>query len=88
MDAHREAKRPGHSPSHDSELTRRDAVGRLLRGAILLHPFGWHALSIDPLLARCIRCHLIRENAYEAGFSFFDVIELAPPSPTPDDNLL
>ena len=48
MDAHRKATRPGHSRSHHSELTRREAVGRLLRGAILVHPLGWRALSIDP----------------------------------------
>jgi c-di-GMP-binding flagellar brake protein YcgR len=34
-------------------------------------------LDIEPLFARCLRCRLVRENAFEAGFSFFQPIDLS-----------
>lgn len=34
------------------------------------------ALNLPLLFARCVRCRLIREDAYESGFAFFDAITL------------
>ncbi len=34
------------------------------------------ALSLPLLFARCVRCRLIREDAFEAGFAFFTPIAL------------
>ena len=33
-------------------------------------------LPFDSLIARCLRCRLIREDAYEAGMSFLDKVNL------------
>ena len=33
-------------------------------------------LNVSLVFARCMRCKLIREDAYEAGFSFFNPIEI------------
>ncbi len=33
--------------------------------------------NIGAVFARCLRCRLIREDAYEAGFKFFEAIELS-----------
>ncbi len=52
MEIHRETRSPGDPGARRSELTRRDAVGRLLRGAMLAHPLGWRALAVgQPVLA-------------------------------------
>ncbi len=34
-------------------------------------------LNVDSVFARCLRCRLIREDAYEAGFKFFEPIDLS-----------
>ena len=34
-------------------------------------------LPFDSLIARCLRCRLIREDAYEAGMSFLDKVNLS-----------
>jgi hypothetical protein len=39
--------------------------------------FDKNDLDIDTVLGRCLRCRLIRENAYEAGFKFFNPIDLS-----------
>ncbi len=33
-------------------------------------------LNVPMVFARCLRCQLIREDAYEAGFKFFTLIDL------------
>ncbi len=39
--------------------------------------FDRSVLDIEPLFARCLRCRLVRENAFEAGFSFFQSLDLS-----------
>jgi hypothetical protein len=34
-------------------------------------------LDLEPLFARCLRCRLVREDAFEAGFSFFRPVDLS-----------
>jgi hypothetical protein len=34
-------------------------------------------LQINSMFARCLRCRLIREDAYEAGFKFFEPVDLS-----------
>jgi len=47
-------------------------------------------LNIGSVFARCLRCRMIREDAYEAGFKFFETIDLASAQPqtqrTQEDN--
>ena len=33
-------------------------------------------LEFDPHFVRCIRCHMLREDSFECGFSFFTEVEL------------
>ncbi len=46
-------------------------------GDIYWLTFDQADLNIGSLFARCLRCRLIREDAYEAGFKFFETIELS-----------
>ena len=39
--------------------------------------FDRDQLDVDSVFARCLRCRLIREDAYEAGFKFFEPIDVA-----------
>ena len=48
----------------------------LLVGDIYRLSFERGELDLDPLFARCLRCRLVREDAYEAGFSFFYPVDL------------
>ena len=34
-------------------------------------------LKLDSMFARCLRCRMIREDAYEAGFKFFEPVDLS-----------
>lgn len=45
-------------------------------GDIYRLQFDKAALDIPLTFARCVRCRLIREDAYEAGFAFFKAISL------------
>ena len=45
-------------------------------GDIYRLQFDKAALDIPLTFARCVRCRLIREDAYEAGFAFFRAISL------------
>jgi hypothetical protein len=38
-------------------------------------------LKLDSMFARCLRCRLIREDAYEAGFKFFELLDLSDAIP-------
>lgn len=38
--------------------------------------FDEHALGIPMTFARCVRCRMVREDAFEAGFRFFANIPL------------
>ena len=45
-------------------------------GDIYRLTFDRDKLDLPMLFSRCIRCRYVRENAYEAGFSFFAPIEM------------
>ena len=45
-------------------------------GDIYRLEFDRQALNIPLTFARCVRCRLIREDAFEAGFAFFKSISL------------
>ncbi len=38
--------------------------------------FDRQQLDLPLTFARCVRCHLLREDAYEAGFTFFSPITM------------
>jgi hypothetical protein len=48
----------------------------LLVGDIYRLTFDREVLDLPMLFARCLRCRLIREHAFESGFSFFAPVEL------------
>ena len=39
--------------------------------------FDRTVLDVESLFVRCLRCRLVRENAFEAGFSFFQPVDLS-----------
>ncbi len=49
----------------------------LLVGDIYRLSFDRSVLNLEPIFARCLRCRLVREDAFEAGFSFFHPIDLS-----------
>jgi len=46
-------------------------------GDVYLLEFDRGSLEVPQVFARCLRCRLIRENSFEAGFSFFTPIVLS-----------
>jgi len=46
-------------------------------GDFYLLTFEQNVLRLEPLLARCLRVRLVREDAYEAGFKFLQPIDLS-----------
>lgn len=49
----------------------------ILPGDVYWLTFANNAAGISKVMARCIRCHMIREEAFEIGLSFFDEIDLS-----------
>lgn len=47
-----------------------------LVGDIYRLTFDRSVLDLPTTYARCVRCHLLREDAFEAGFRFFNLITL------------
>ena len=47
-------------------------------GDIFWLTFDGVVVANDSVLARCVRCRFIREDAFETGFRFFEPIELTP----------
>lgn len=45
-------------------------------GDIYLLDFDRQALDLPLTYARCVRCSLLREDAYESGFAFFSPVAL------------
>lgn len=45
-------------------------------GDVYLLTFDRRELDVPITFARCVRCSLIRENAFEVGFRFFAPVEL------------
>jgi hypothetical protein len=50
-------------------------------GSVYWIQFDSGTVKLDPVFARCVRGHLMRENAFDFGMSFLTPIEL----PEPDD---
>ena len=55
--------------------------------------FDREQLNLPLVFARCLRCKLIREDAYEAGFRFFTKLSLSkrdsqPPSELTENDLI
>ena len=46
-------------------------------GDIYRLTFDKTELNLDSVFARCLRCHLIREDAYKTGLEFFERIDVA-----------
>jgi hypothetical protein len=46
-------------------------------GDVYLLTFDRKTINVSPALARCMRCRLMREDAYECGFSFFTPLDLS-----------
>ena len=49
----------------------------VLPGDIYWLSFADNEAGIGNVMARCIRCHMIREGAFEMGMTFFDEIDLS-----------
>jgi len=80
---------PGNSSQADS-LKVRGVTGNISSGgfqALLPTPlmvgdiyrvtFDRQTLDAPPTFARCLRCRLIREDAFESGFAFFNPLDLS-----------
>lgn len=48
----------------------------LLVGDVYLINFDREVLDTPPVFARCLRCRLIRDDAFEVGFVFFTPLDL------------
>lgn len=48
----------------------------LTAGDLYLIEFDRAALEVAPVYARCMRCRVVREGAYESGFAFFSSVDL------------
>ena len=46
-------------------------------GDIFFLTLDTNDFEFDPHFVRCIRCHMLREDSFECGFSFFTEIELS-----------
>ena len=49
--------------------------------------FDRSMLNLEPLIARCVRCRLVREDSFEAGFSFFQPVDLSALKTSEEDSL-
>lgn len=59
----------------------------LLVGDVYWLSFDQDVVPIDCLMARCLRCRMIREDAFEAGFRFFESVELKAVAEQTEDSL-
>ena len=57
-------------------------------GDIYRLTFDKELLDVPTIFARCLRCRLIREDSFEAGFAFFTKIKLPQVAQGPKDDLL
>lgn len=46
--------------------------------------FDKQELDLPIIYARCLRCRLVREDAFESGFVFFEKVELSSGEPSAD----
>lgn len=49
----------------------------ILPGDIYWLEFAANQAGVGNQMARCVRCHMIREGAFEIGLTFFDEIDLS-----------
>jgi hypothetical protein len=54
----------------------------MLVGDVYQLRFAKGELDLPIVYARCLRCRLVREDAFESGFVFFEKIELASSEPS------
>lgn len=92
--------RPGNSSGRSAKTVHAISGDISAGGCLLLAPctllvgdvywltFDANAVSIDPVFARCVRCRLVREDAFEAGFRFFNEIVLPESMDDESDDLL
>lgn len=57
-------------------------------GDIFTLQFDKSSVDLPLVFARCLRCRLVREDAFEAGFSFFTPISLSKGAEKPSKDLL
>lgn len=50
-------------------------------GDIYLISFTREEIDLSPVYARCMRCRIVREGAFEAGFMFFSPVDLSSAIP-------
>ena len=50
--------------------------------------FDTEAINIAPVFARCVRCGLVREDTFDAGFSFFSEVDFDAAVVTPEHDLV
>ena len=78
------------STSHRNRFQTQGVLGDISRGGCLILfadpllvgdiyrlSFDRSTLDVEPVFARCLRCRLVKEDAFEAGFSFFRPIDLS-----------
>ena len=46
-------------------------------GDIYWLTFDRNKLELNHMFARCVRCRMVREDAFEAGFSFFSAVDIS-----------
>ena len=91
---------PG-SSSRRNEFQTSGVLGDISRGGCLILfsaplrvgdiyrlTFDRKMLDLEPMFARCLRCRLVREDAFESGFSFFHPVDLAALEPSDSDEML
>ena len=49
----------------------------ILPGDVYWLEFAANEAGVGNRMARCVRCHMIREGAFEIGMTFFDEIDLS-----------
>ncbi len=55
-------------------------------GSVYWIQFEQSKFDVDPVFARCVRGHMLRENAFECGMSFLTQIELPEdPAQSPEE---
>ena len=59
----------------------------LMVGDIYVLSFDRKVLNVTPVMARCLRCRLLRDDAFECGFGFFAELDLKAVANDESDDL-
>lgn len=51
--------------------------GPVLPGDIYWLVFAENSAGVGSVMARCVRCHMVREGAFEIGMRFFEELDLS-----------